>query len=126
MVECTALERQQRVKLFEGSNPSLSAQLVYLDSMKSFKEKVIDIVKKIPQGVVLTYKQVAKQAGNEKASRAVGTVMAHNTDKNLPCHRVVKSDGSIGMYNGLRGKSKEAILKKEGVKFGEDGKAILN
>lgn len=93
--------------------------------MKSFKEKVIEIVTGVKEGEVMTYKEVAKRSGNEKASRAVGTIMANNSDKNIPCHRVVKADGSIGMYNGLRGKSKEMILKKEGVKFMVGGKVFL-
>lgn len=93
--------------------------------MKSFKEKVIEVVAGIKEGQVMTYKEVAKRSGNEKASRAVGTIMANNSDMNIPCHRVVKADGSIGMYNGLRGKSKEMILKKEGVKFMVGGKVFL-
>lgn len=93
--------------------------------MKSFQEKVLIVVRGIKEGNVMTYKDVAKRAGNLKASRAVGNIMAKNMDKSIPCHRVVKSDGSIGMYNGLRGKSKEAILKKEGVKFKRNGKAII-
>lgn len=93
--------------------------------MKMFKEKVIEIVSGIKEGSVMTYKEVAKCAGNEKASRAVGTIMANNSDKNVPCHRVVKSDGSIGMYNGLRGKNKLEILQKEGVKVKENGKVVI-
>ncbi len=93
--------------------------------MKSFKEKVLEIVKNIPEGKVMTYSQVAAKAGNKNASRAVGNIMAANQDKNVPCHRVVKSDGSIGMYNGLRGKSKEEILKKEGALFTKAGKVNL-
>lgn len=90
-----------------------------------FKERVFKIVAGIKEGEVMTYKEVAKRAGNEKASRAVGTIMANNSDKNIPCHRVVKSDGSVGEYNGLRGKSKVEILKKEGVKVKENGKVKL-
>ena len=93
--------------------------------MKSFQEKVIEVVKKIPSGEVLSYGEVAKKAGNAKASRAVGSLMAKNADKTVPCHRVVKSDGSIGMYNGLQGKSKSEILKKEGVTFKKNGKVLL-
>lgn len=93
--------------------------------MKSFRDKVLDVVNKIKIGGVMTYAEVAKKASNPKASRAVGNIMAKNQDKNVPCHRVVKSDGSIGTYNGLRGKSKEAILKKEGVKFTDNGKVLL-
>jgi O-6-methylguanine DNA methyltransferase len=81
----------------------------------SFKEKVLRTVAAIPKGSVMTYKQVAKRAGNEHASRAVGVIMAHNKDKNIPCHRVVRSDGTLAGYNGLQGKSKRKILEKEGV-----------
>lgn len=94
--------------------------------MKSFQERVIEIVKKILQGSVLTYGQVAKRAGNTKAFRAVGSVLAKNHDMSVPCHRVVKDDGSIGMYNGLRGTSKEALLEKEGVLFAKNGKVFFN
>lgn len=82
--------------------------------MKTFKEKVLEVVSKIPKGKVLNYKEVALKAGNEKASRVVGNLMAQNKDKSIPCHRVIRSDGKIGEYNGLQGKSKIEILKKEG------------
>ncbi len=82
--------------------------------MSDFKEKVLNIVKNIPKGEVLTYKEVAKQAGNEKASRVVGSLMAKNQNKEIPCHRVIRSDGKIGEYNGLQGESKKALLEKEG------------
>lgn len=81
--------------------------------MVNFKRKVLEIVKKIPKGKTLSYKEVAKKAGNEKAGRIVGNIMAKNQDKSVPCHRVIRSDGKIGKYNGLQGKSKEAILRKE-------------
>lgn len=93
--------------------------------MKSFNEKVLEVVAKIPEGKVFTYGQVAAQAGNPKASRAVGSIMAKNQDTNIPCHRVVKSDGSIGMYNGLRGKSKAVLLVQEGILFKKNGKVVL-
>ena len=93
--------------------------------MKSFQERVLDIVKAIPSGKVLTYGAVAQKAGNAKAVRAVGNMMAKNTDKTVPCHRVIKTDGTIGMYNGLRGTSKEDILRKEGVDFLPNKKVFL-
>lgn len=80
----------------------------------SFKEKVFLIVRSIPRGSVMTYKDVAKKAGNERGARVVGMYMRSNTDLSIPCHRVVRSDGSYGGYNGLRGKSKEALLSLEG------------
>ncbi len=81
--------------------------------MTEFQTKVIKVVKSIPPGSVLTYKQVATQAGNPKASRAVGSLMAKNFDPTIPCHRVIRSDGTLGEYN--RGKSRKAeLLRKEG------------
>lgn len=85
--------------------------------MKIFKEKVLNIVSKIPRGEVLTYREVASKAGNRNASRVVGNIMSKNSNKSIPCHRVIKSDGKIGKYNGLNGKSKIQILKEEGYKF---------
>ncbi len=62
----------------------------------------------------MTYGEVARRTGSPKASRAVGTILAHNTDVRIPCHRVVRGDGAIGEYNGIRG-NKRQLLEKEGV-----------
>lgn len=78
-----------------------------------FKEKVLRIVKGIPKGKTMTYGEVAKLAGSPKAARAVGALMSKNQDKKVPCHRVVGANG-LKSYNGLRGPSKEALLRKEG------------
>lgn len=79
-----------------------------------FKEKVLKIVKNISEGKTLSYKEVAKRAGSPGAYRAVGTILKNNTDISVPCHRVIKSDGTLGAYNRLRGISKKDLLKKEG------------
>lgn len=80
-----------------------------------FKDRVVAVVKKIPKGKTLSYGQVAMAAGRPKAARAVGTIMAGNQDKAVPCHRVILSSGKIGGYNGLRnGLTKEELLRKEG------------
>lgn len=92
---------------------------------KSFSQKVLEVVKKIPKGSVLSYGEVAKRAGVFGAARAVGNIMSKNADKTVPCHRVVKSDGSIGNYNGIQGKNKTQILKREGVFFTKNGKVLL-
>lgn len=81
--------------------------------MKTFTEKVYEVVRKIPKGKVLTYKEVARCVGNIKAVRAVGNILNKNFDPNIPCHRVIRSDGKIGGYN--RGTlNKKKILKSEG------------
>lgn len=80
--------------------------------MLSFSENVYAVVRKIPRGETLTYKEVARLAGKPKAYRAVGNILNKNYDPNIPCHRVVRSDGNPGGYN--RGKEeKERILAKE-------------
>ncbi len=82
--------------------------------MRTFSEKVRDIVKKIPKGKMMTYAQVARKAGNPKAARAVGAIMRSNFDDGIPCHRVICSDGSIGNYNRGGPKHKREILMHEG------------
>lgn len=82
--------------------------------VKTFADKVRDVVRKIPKGSSMTYKQVAVRAGNPKAARAVGAVMRTNYDESIPCHRVVRSDGSLGNYNRGGTHKKQAILKAEG------------
>jgi methylated-DNA-[protein]-cysteine S-methyltransferase len=62
--------------------------------MKTFAEKVRTIVRKIPKGKTMTYKEVATKAGNPKAARAVGAVMRSNYEPSIPCHRVIASDGT--------------------------------
>ena len=78
----------------------------------TFKEKVFEVVKKIKRGETLTYKQVAKKAGSPNAARAVGNILKTNFDPNIPCHRVIGSDGKMHGYNrGIENKWK--MLKKE-------------
>lgn len=81
---------------------------------KSFREMVLEVVTRIPKGKVLTYKEVAKRVGNPKASRAVGNIIGTNRDyKNIPCHRVIRSDGGLGGYNrGIA--TKRRLLLEEG------------
>lgn len=81
---------------------------------KSFTEHVLDIVKNIPKGETLSYKQVATKAGSPKAFRVVGTIMKNNYQKDIPCHRVIKSNGKIGNYNRGGEKAKTSILASEG------------
>lgn len=90
-----------------------------------FTEKVLAIVNNIPKGKVLTYGEVARLAGAYGAGRAVGNILRKNSDKNVPCHRVVKVNGACGKYNSLQGKSKKKILSSEGVKFSRNGKVIF-
>ena len=93
----------------------------FILKMKSFNQKVYDLLKKVPKGKVTTYKILAEALGT-KAYRAVGQAMRCNPyAPKVPCHRVVKSDGSIGGFQGSinpnsrETKKKIRMLKKEGV-----------
>ena len=81
---------------------------------KSFTEKVRDIVRKIPRGKTMSYKEVAAKAGNPGAARVVGSVMKANYDSEIPCHRVLRSDGKIGDYNRGGSIAKLKLLREEG------------
>lgn len=83
--------------------------------MLTFSDRVRLVVKNIPKGSVMTYQEVATKAGNPKAYRAVANVMAANYDQDIPCHRVVRSDGGLGGYNRGGTEKKRAILADEGV-----------
>ncbi len=84
--------------------------------METFQEKVIDLMRKIPEGKVTTYKLIAQKLGC-KAYRAVGNAVGANPFAPVvPCHRVVKTDGTVGNYGGDV-KKKIVLLKKEGVQI---------
>jgi len=69
--------------------------------IKNLKEKVLEVVKKIKEGEVMSYKEVAEKIGKPNAYRFVANVLMKNNDLSVPCHRVVRNDYSVGGYNGL-------------------------
>ena len=82
-----------------------------------FQLKVWNYLKKIPKGKVKSYLEVAKAIGKPKAFRAVATAVGKNPYPLLiPCHRGIRSDGSLGGYSGNGGiKEKKRLLLKEKV-----------
>jgi len=88
----------------------------------TFQEKCYELLKQIPKGKVTSYKEIAHALGT-KAYRAVGTAMNKNPNPvEVPCHRVVKADGSLGGY-AYGDIKKTALLKEEGVEV-KDGKIV--
>jgi O-6-methylguanine DNA methyltransferase len=84
-----------------------------------FDGKVLALCRKIPRGRVTTYGEIARAMGKPGASRAVGQALKRNPRPvEVPCHRVVRSDGSPGGYGGS-GKGnvekKILLLRKEGI-----------
>lgn len=84
--------------------------------MNDFARKVYEAVKKIPRGRVASYKDIARAVGSPRVARAVGRVLKKNYSPEIPCHRVVCSNGRVGGYN-KGGRVKIKILQKEGVKI---------
>ena len=82
-----------------------------------FQLKVWNYLKKIPKGKVKTYLEVAKAIKKPKAVRAVANAVGKNPyPPKIPCHRVIRSDGSLGGYSGKGGiKTKKLLLKREGI-----------
>ena len=82
-----------------------------------FQLRVWAYLRKIPRGSVKTYSQVAKVIGKPLAVRAVANAIGKNPyAPKIPCHRVIRSDGSLGGYSGRGGiKTKRFLLKKEGI-----------
>jgi O-6-methylguanine DNA methyltransferase len=89
----------------------------------SFKERVLEVVRKILKGKVLTYKEVSKLAGRPGAWRAVGNILNKNRNPKIPCHRVIRSNGRVGGYNqGM--KKKIYLLKREGITINMKNKKV--
>lgn len=87
---------------------------MYHDSMKkSFTERVYAYVRKIPSGEVRTYAEVARALQNPRAYRAVATALAKNYNPEIPCHRVIRSGGTLGGYNRGGVSVKQKLLRTE-------------
>ncbi len=84
-----------------------------------FQKKVWRALLGIPRGSVVTYRELAHIVGMPNAVRAVATAVGKNPyAPRVPCHRVIRSDGSIGGYSARGGiRKKQQLLRKEGVQI---------
>ena len=91
--------------------------------METFISQVWELTKQIPFGKVTTYKEISKQL-NVKAYRAVGHALNKNRNPDIPCHRVINSNGQIGgfAYGPIR---KLQLLEQEGIEI-KNNKIDLN
>lgn len=89
-------------------------------------KRIYEAVKKIPEGQVATYGQIAAMAGNPRMARAVGNALHNNPEPGvIPCHRVVNAQGKLsGAFAFGGSRVQEELLNKEGV-FLEKGKVDL-
>ena len=91
-----------------------------------FNTRCWDACRRVPRGSVTTYARLAAAVGSPKAARAAGRAMACNPfAPDVPCHRVVASDGRLTGYSGDGGvETKAAMLAAEGVPI-QDGRVVM-
>lgn len=94
--------------------------------VSDFTQRVIQVIKSIPSGKVATYGQIARLAGNSRASRQVSWILASSSRKEkLPWHRVINSRGMISLPRGTGYEEQKMLLLEEGVKFGKEDRIDL-
>ena len=97
--------------------PSSTTSSDLIRSSQSIKDKVYDMLLKIPAGKVTTYGDIAKAIGQPNSSRLIGQILHNNpTPVVVPCHRVVRSNGKIGGY-AYGSRKKRKLLEEEGLIF---------
>ena len=107
--------RRQLDRYFSGRRLTFDLD-VDLSAVSGFSLKVLQAAARIPVGEVLTYTEIAAKAGNPRASRAAGNALHHNPVAIIvPCHRILRSDGTLGGYGGGLDR-KEWLLEHEGAR----------
>ena len=100
---------------YQGSPVDFGNVEVCLADSSEFQQRVLTTLRTISYGEIVSYSQLAKLAGSSKAVRAIGMVMAQNPlPLIIPCHRVIKADGSIGQFSAAGGTdTKKKMLNLE-------------
>jgi methylated-DNA-protein-cysteine methyltransferase-like protein len=91
-----------------------------MEKQHPFQERVLEIVRAIPRGKVLTYGQVALLAGAPRGARQVGRIL-YARGRAVPWQRVINRYGGLSTYKVGTGHEQRALLEKEGVTFTQDG-----
>lgn len=106
----------------KGDDVRFSLAMIRLDLCTEFQQEVLIAEYGIPRGRVSTYQRIAKHLGHDNAARAVGGALANNPFPIvIPCHRAIRSDGTLGGYQGGL-EMKRTLLKMEGVFFNALGR----
>jgi methylated-DNA-[protein]-cysteine S-methyltransferase len=108
----------------DGADVRFDLESVQIDRCPPFQQKVLLAEYGIPRGSVSTYQRIAAHLGIPGGGRAVGNALATNPFPIvIPCHRAIRSDGSLGGYQGGL-EMKRALLEQEGVDIDERGKVL--
>jgi methylated-DNA-[protein]-cysteine S-methyltransferase len=109
-----------------GEDLHFPLDILRMDTCSAFQRRVLLAEYGIPRGQVSTYGLIAEFLGRPLAARAVGTALARNPFPIfIPCHRAVRSDRTLGEYQG-GSIMKRALLAKEGIRFDASGRVIVN
>jgi methylated-DNA-[protein]-cysteine S-methyltransferase len=102
-------------RYYKGTCVDFKSVPVCLDGLTAFQKTVLLKLKGIKYGKIITYRNLARMAGNPRSVRAIGQVMAKNPlPLIIPCHRVVRSDGSLGGFSAYGGiETKKKMLNLE-------------
>lgn len=104
---------QELLEYFEGERRSFDLP-VDLSELTGFQRQVLDAARELPFGTVVPYSELARRIGKPRAARAVGNALGRNPVAIIvPCHRIVRTDGSLGGYTGGV-EYKERLLEIEG------------
>jgi len=107
-------ERRELEAYFEGKRDHFDVAVDWSLTSTGFRSRALHAIASIPYGETRSYGEVAKQVGNPRAFRAVGTACGRNPIPLIvPCHRVVQSGGAVGNYGGGP-EMKRALLSLEG------------
>lgn len=100
---------------YKGKQVDFSDVNVRLDGFSEFQQRVVAALRKVTRGNTISYGQLARITNNPKAARAIGSVMAANPlPLIIPCHRVIKADGTIGQFSAPGGaNTKKRMLELE-------------
>jgi len=110
----------------EGKDVKFDLRLLDLDRCPPFQRPVLLAEQAIPRGYVSTYGRIAGHLGKPGAGRAVGNALARNPfPVVIPCHRALRSDGSLGGFQGGPA-MKRGLLEREGVRFLDEGRVAMD
>ena len=121
---CSEVERvaRQMEAFLAGDNISFPLGIIRLEICSVFQQRVLGAEHGVRRGSITTYKRIAGYLGNPAGARAVGGALAGNPFPIIiPCHRAIRTDGSLGGYQGGVG-MKRALLEMEGVEFDKRGR----
>jgi O-6-methylguanine DNA methyltransferase len=106
---------QQLSDYLNGQRSSLRVAVDFALVSSDFQRQVLQALYRLPRGKTVSYQELGKMAGHERAARAVGSCMRRNPlAVVVPCHRVLPQSGGLGAYTG--GVEKKAwLLAREGV-----------